>query len=106
MKKLMKKITAMAGVLALGFSLTACGGTEDQVSETKNETVGEAGTTTGNSLEGVRIIHLISNTRGDGGNHDMAAMAVEKLRDEYGAEIKIVEMGNTSTDVAKYLPTT
>lgn len=36
----------------------------------------------------------------------MAAMAVEKLRDEYGAEIKIVEMGNTSTDVAKYLPTT
>ncbi|MCI9162143.1 MAG: BMP family ABC transporter substrate-binding protein [Lachnospiraceae bacterium] len=79
---------------------------EDSGTEKEDPAAQEQEGSSSVSLEGVRIIHLISNTRGDGGNHDMAAKAVEKMRDEYGAEIKIVEMGNSSADVAKYLPTT
>lgn len=131
MRKNCKMAIAVMCAAVMGLSMTACSGgnggaanagsTAAAGTEAAAKSEGEAGTeaadksegTVGTqaadgekSLEGVRIIHLISNTRGDGGNHDMAAMAVEKLRDEYGAEIKIVEMGNTSADVAKYLPTT
>ncbi len=104
----MKKLLALALSLTLAFSLTACGGggtsssgsAPESGSSTSSESEGEK------SFAGVKILHLISNTRGDGGNHDAAAAAVEKMRDEYGAEIKIVEMGNSAADVPKYLPTT
>lgn len=55
-------------------------------------------------LAGVRILQLC-NTRGDGGLHDNAAEGVLRLSEEYGAEIKQVEMGNSSADLTKYLPT-
>lgn len=123
MRKFRKFAALVMGMAMAGTLLGGCSGTPKQETkqEGQQETAAKAesgsagnGKTAaqgqeeagGVSLEGVRIIHLISNTRGDGGNHDMAAKAVEKMRDEYGAEIKIVEMGNSSADVAKYLPTT
>ena len=39
------------------------------------------------------------------GLHDNAAEGVLRLSEEYGAEIKQVEMGNSSADLTKYLPT-
>lgn len=118
MMKSGKKMAAVLTVAAIGILSAACGKAEPakdtaassaavQTEAASQEQTTQSDSAAGQkSLEGVRIIHLISNTRGDGGNHDMAAKAVEKMRDEYGAEIKIVEMGNTAADVAKYLPTT
>ncbi len=103
MRKRLVKAAAMAVVAVL---LSGCSGQKSEGTTGAEGSAKETTETAAASLEGVRIIHLISNTRGDGGNHDMAAQAVERLRDEYGAEIKIVEMGNTAADAAKYLPTT
>lgn len=100
MKKWEKGVLIGGFILAAGIGTAGCGAAPKEEADTQKEA------DSGLPLDGVRIIHLISNTRGDGGNHDMAAAAVEKMRDEYGAEIKIVEMGNTSADTAKYLPTT
>lgn len=104
MKKRLIKV--VAGMVTIAVLMSGCGGQKSEGTAGEEGSAEETAETAATSLEGVRIIHLISNTRGDGGNHDMAAQAVERLRDEYGAEIKIVEMGNTAADAAKYLPTT
>ncbi len=107
MKKWKRGIVAISMVLAVGAGIVGCSSAPAASDTVQKENAAEQTKAAGElPLDGVKIIHLISNTRGDGGNHDMAATAVEKMRDEYGAEIKIVEMGNSSADVAKYLPTT
>ena len=102
----MKKLLALALSLTMVFSLAACSNGGNNNSSSTPEGNSSSTVEGEKSMSGVKILHLISNTRGDGGNHDMAALAVEKMRDEYGAEIKIVEMGNSAADVPKYLPTT
>ena len=77
----MKRLLTLTLALVMSLSLTACGGggtsssgsAPESGSSTSSEADGEK------SFAGVKILHLISNTRGDGGNHDAAAAAVEKM---------------------------
>ncbi|HOG00996.1 MAG TPA: BMP family ABC transporter substrate-binding protein [Clostridia bacterium] len=117
----MKKGLAICLALILCLSVVGCMQAETPEPPESGKTVGESPNapepTSGGEpaktdeavdsakpLEGVRILQLC-NTRGDGGLHDNAAEGVSRLADEYGAEIKQVEMGNSSADVTKYLPT-
>lgn len=109
----MKKVLLLALAMIMACCLVACSGNNQptqepstEVADTVTDDAQKEETLEVTDLEGKRILHLISNTRGDGGNHDAAARAIENIRDTYGAEIKIVEMGNTPADVTKYLPTT
>jgi len=98
MKKTLSLI--MAGVLACTM-LTACGktnngaqstgGAQEQTKETDGAKEEKA------SEKPLKAVYLVNGNLGDKGFYDSAASGLYRMRDELGADIKVVEMGRDET---------
>ena len=49
------------------------------------------------SADPLRVVYLVNGSLGDKGFYDSAASGLYRMRDELGAEIKIIEMGRDET---------
>lgn len=96
----MKKRIALVLALVLSITLLAsCAGTsnkpaEEQVQETKTSIADP------NDMSSLQVCAIFTGPRGDSGTIDMACNALEKLADETGLQIEIIE-GDNSGDMAK-----
>lgn len=96
----MKKRIALVLALVLSITLLAgCAGTsnepaEEQVQETKTSIADP------NDMSCLQVCAIFTGPRGDSGTIDMACNALEKLADETGLQIEIIE-GDNSGDMAK-----
>ena len=99
-EKQMKKRIALVLALVLSITLLAsCAGTsnkpaEEQVQETKTSIADP------NDMSSLQVCAIFTGPRGDSGTIDMACNALEKLADETGLQIEIIE-GDNSGDMAK-----
>ncbi len=98
MKKTFQLI--LTGVLACAM-LTACGKTNDSVQTTagKQEQTEGADTASGEKTpeKPLKAVYLVNGNLGDKGFYDSAASGLYRMRDELGADIKVVEMGRDET---------
>lgn len=98
MKKTFQLI--LTGVLACAM-LTACGKTNDSVQTTagKQEQTEGADTASGEKTpeKPLKAVYLVNGNLGDKGFYDSAASGLYRMRDEMGANIKVVEMGRDET---------
>ena len=98
MKKTFQLI--LTGVIACAM-LTACGKTNDSVQTTagKQEQTKGADTAGGEktSEKSLKAVYLVNGNLGDKGFYDSAASGLYRMRDELGADIKVVEMGRDET---------
>jgi len=98
MKKTFQLI--LTGVLACAM-LTACGKTIDSVQTTagKQEQTEGADTASGEKTpeKPLKAVYLVNGNLGDKGFYDSAASGLYRMRDEMGADIKVVEMGRDET---------
>lgn len=98
MKKTFQLI--LTGVLACAL-LTACGKTNDSVQTTagKQEQTEGADTASGEKTpeKPLKAVYLVNGNLGDKGFYDSAASGLYRMRDELGADIKVVEMGRDET---------
>ncbi len=98
MKKTFQLI--LTGVLACAM-LTACGKTNDSVQTTagKQEQTEGADTASGEKApeKPLKAVYLVNGNLGDKGFYDSAASGLYRMRDELGADIKVVEMGRDET---------
>lgn len=98
MKKTFQLI--LTGVLACAM-LTACGKTNDSVQTTagKQEQTEGTGAASGEktSDKPLKAVYLVNGNLGDKGFYDSAASGLYRMRDELGADIKVVEMGRDET---------
>ncbi|EXG84861.1 nucleoside-binding protein [Clostridium sp. ASBs410] len=98
MKKTFQLI--LTGVLACAM-LTACGKTNDSVQTTagKQEQTEGADTASGEKTpeKPLKAVYLVNGNLGDKGFYDSAASGLYRMRDEMGADIKVVEMGRDET---------
>lgn len=105
-----RRLVSILMTAAMVLSLAAC-----QSPAPKSESKGsEAATqqteqTTGEATEKAvetgsikKIVTVLPNVRGDGGTHDLACRASEKIAGDIGAELDIVELGTAVTDSAKW----
>ncbi|WP_312427654.1 BMP family ABC transporter substrate-binding protein [Lacrimispora sp.] len=98
MKKTFQLI--LTGVLACAM-LTACGKTNDSVQTTAGKQEQTEGTDTASgektSDKPLKAVYLVNGNLGDKGFYDSAASGLYRMRDELGADIKVVEMGRDET---------
>ena len=97
MKKTLSLI--MAGVLACTM-LTACGKTNSSAQSTAGTQEQAKGTDTAKeeaSEKPLKAVYLVNGNLGDKGFYDSAASGLYRMRDELGADIKVVEMGRDET---------
>ena len=88
-----KLVQLLAGTLALGILLTACG----------SSAAGESGVQQSqNGEEPLKVLVLIPGTRGDMSVNDLAARGLEKYAEDTGCEVKVFETGDLAGDFAKY----
>lgn len=107
MKKLISILLALTMIAAL---FAGCSGGDSNTSTTAAAaqsttaatTAGSTGEQTqeAGSLSGMKVAAVFTGPRGDSGTIDMACRALEKMRDEEGLVITIVE-GDGSNDTAK-----
>ncbi len=100
----------LAGVL-ICMMLTACGktNTNNNTGNTPGKQEETAGTgTTGEqateapkaedpAAEPLKVVYLVNGNLGDKGFYDSAASGLYRMRDELGADIKVIEMGRDET---------
>ncbi len=97
MKKTLSLI--MAGVLACTM-LTACGKTNNSAQSAAGTQEQAKGTDTAKeeaSEKPLKAVYLVNGNLGDKGFYDSAASGLYRMRDELGADIKVVEMGRDET---------
>ncbi|HCD45206.1 MAG TPA: BMP family ABC transporter substrate-binding protein [Lachnoclostridium sp.] len=98
MKKTFQLI--LAGVLACAM-LTACGKTNGSVQTTAGKQEQTEGSDTANGEKTpekpIKAVYLVNGNLGDKGFYDSAASGLYRMRDELGADIKVVEMGRDET---------
>lgn len=98
MKKTLSLI--MAGGLVCTM-LTACGKTNDSAKSTDGALEQTKGADTADgektSAKPLKAVYLVNGNLGDKGFYDSAASGLYRMRDELGAEIKVVEMGRDET---------
>lgn len=96
MNKGMKKMITLLLILTMVF--TACGKKESQESG-KEVTTTETETTESQAeaQAPLKVVYLVNGNLGDKGFYDSAASGVEKIKNELGAEVKVVEMGRDET---------
>ena len=103
MKKTFQLI--LTGVLACAM-LTACGKTNDSVQTTagKQEQTEGADTASGEKTpeKPLKAVYLVNGNLGDKGFYDSAASGLTRMRDELGADIKVVEMGRDETSYERH----
>lgn len=90
----MKKwLSILMVVLMSAVMLTGCGNSDQGKKETTK------------AQKGQKVLLLLNGTRGDKSFFDSAAAGIEKAKQEFGLETKIIEMGNTPADQPKWEPT-
>lgn len=98
MKKTIQLI--LTGVLAC-VMLTACGKANDSAQTTtgKQEQTEGTDTVSGEKTpeKPLKAVYLVNGNLGDKGFYDSAASGLYRMRDELGADIKVVEMGRDET---------
>lgn len=108
MKKLISILLALTMIAAL---FAGCSGSDNSTSTTAAAAQSTTGTTAAageaaeqteapGALSGLKVAAVFTGPRGDSGTIDMACRALEKMRDEEGLVITIVE-GDGSNDTAK-----
>ena len=102
----MKRFLTFLLVLAMAFSLVACGNNTTTNNGSGNGTGNEGGdTSTG---EPYKAALLLNGTLGDKSFYDSANEGLTRLRDELGADVfdfKVEQMGGTTADEPKWEPT-
>ena len=94
----MKKIAAAVLATAICFSLTACGGgKETQKAESDATTVGKEA----EEADGKKAILIVNGNLGDLGFFDSANRGMQRLKEELGLDIQVIETGD---DEAKWEP--
>lgn len=101
-----KKVLVMTAAMALSFGLMACGSSAEQTTAAggTEKAEGEAG---GNAeaaetdAAGKKAILIVNGNLGDLGFFDSANKGMQRLKDELGMEIQVVETGD---DEAKWEP--
>lgn len=108
MKKGIKKSMSFLLVLAMVLAtFTACGSKKSETTtqtpettETTNETAEEPVTeepAEDPATDPLKVVYLVNGNLGDKGFYDSAASGIQKIGDELGAEVKVVEMGRDET---------
>ncbi len=108
MKKGIKKSMSFLLVLAMVLAtFTACGSKKSETTtqtpettETTNETAEEPVAeepAEEPATDPLKVVYLVNGNLGDKGFYDSAASGIQKIGDELGAEVKVVEMGRDET---------
>ncbi len=92
---MMKKIVSLLLMTVLVFSLVACG------QDTANQSDDNQATTGSDDATGKKAILIVNGNLGDLGFFDSANRGMERLRDELGMEIQVIETG---ADESKWEP--
>ncbi|MNO23599.1 Membrane lipoprotein TmpC precursor [compost metagenome] len=95
----MKKKVLSLLLLVVMVMVTACGNNTSNNGSSANAGSNEGGTGSGDHL---KVVLLIPGTLGDKSFFDSANSGLQKVKDELGAETKVVEMG---VDKTKWEPT-
>ena len=102
MKKLMK-VTAL--LMAAAMTLTACGGkttsteTGKDTTPAKTESQAEGQTEAAKETKKMRVAYVTAGAQGDNGFTDSVVRGMNRIKDDFGAEITVIENNN---DAAKY----
>ena len=99
-----KRIAGLAMTTVMGVSLlTGCGGaasstdTPSSAAESTTEAVSEASSETTDAAEPAKIALLLSGNLGDMSFLDSGNNGVQEIAAQWGADVKVVEMGTDST---------
>lgn len=94
----MKKIATVILAVTMCFSLTACGDTKE---ESKTHTDGATAEKEVGNTDAQRAILIVNGNLGDLGFFDSANRGMQKIKQELGLEIQVIETGD---DEAKWEP--
>lgn len=98
----MKRLVALLLSGMMVFGLTACGGDATKTAETGNKTEDAAKAETGTETEGTKkAILIVNGNLGDLGFFDSANAGMQRVHDELGLEIQVIETGD---DESKWEP--
>lgn len=103
MKKMKKLMAFILMTVMMTASLAGCGKAESGAAETgKAETSNtETSNTESGEKDSLKVVLLITSNLGDKGFYDSANNGMELIKNELGAEVKTIEMGQ---DPSKYEP--
>ncbi|WP_313134774.1 BMP family ABC transporter substrate-binding protein [Anaerocolumna sp.] len=105
----MKKVLKLILVCALfSMVLTACGknkgdanetSTQDETSDeqTTGDTSTDETTDSETNKDALKVVYLVNGNLGDKGFYDSAAIGLFEIKEKFGAEMKIIEMGRDET---------
>lgn len=103
----MKKVTSLLLALLLTASLGACTAKDPAPSTpAPSASASDAAPAGEQPTDGKKVdkmVIVLPNVRGDGGTHDLACRAAEKIAADTGAELKVVELGKGVTDLTKWV---
>ena len=89
----------MAIIMVFSLVFAGCGAKNEEPAATTPAADGNAATNApaSSTEDPLKVIYLVNGSLGDKGFYDSAASGIYKIRDELGAEVKIVEMGRDET---------
>lgn len=92
-----KRICFILAAAITAVSLAGCGDTKQNSSDTADVKGQEAGGSSQDSDDPLKVVYLVNGNLGDKGFYDSAASGLKMMEEKLGAETKIIEMGRDET---------
>lgn len=92
-----KRICFILAAAVTAVSLAGCGDTKQNSSDTADVKGQEAGGSSQDSDDPLKVVYLVNGNLGDKGFYDSAASGLKMMEEKLGAETKIIEMGRDET---------
>jgi basic membrane protein A len=92
-----KRICFILAAAITAVSLAGCGDAKQNSSDTADVKGQEAGGSSQDSDDPLKVVYLVNGNLGDKGFYDSAASGLKMMEEKLGAETKIIEMGRDET---------